>query len=321
MELLMLALGSMAAGWANTFIHAVLTSIWRLLVDEREYAEENCKLGVQAAMKRICDLHWFAEKHDVVHNRMLPAGLVIGPWFCAHVSTKSNDGSRGGHGRRCGASLVVTIMRLRWHGPLVPDGDVLDVKDPPEGTILVLRHTGDDGWSVRRELACPGAVPRVAAENARETAKQIVDAMRCGTQQMRVILSGRPATGKTMTARLVAQALGGTLVPGFDPSKPGCSTCSVLSTLSTDSTIVLSMDEFDECLRRTAVPSQQPSSLSQKNIPEVTDRASWNAMLDMLQFTPNVVVVMSTNMSFAQLDEEFDASVLRVGRVTHRMTV
>jgi hypothetical protein len=60
-----------------------------------------------------------------------------------------------------------------------------------------------------------------------------------------------------------------------------------------------------------------------KKAPEVVDKATWNAMLDMLQFRDRVVLMMTTNATFAELDEldarECSGSLLRTGRVTQRI--
>lgn len=322
LDLVTLTAGSIVAGWVNAAVRALFSALFCLAIDERVYTEG---LAVQATMDRVRATHLFAEKHAVVNGRMSPTGVVFGPWFVARVKVK--EPGEPFRGRRGGGGVSVTVARLRWlQPPLVPDGAIMDMsKEPVAGTVTVMRR-GSDGWSVRRERACPDAVPKEAASTAAEVATRIFDAISVSRDvQMRVILSGPPGSGKSTAARLVALSLGATLVPAFDPSRPGFSVDSVLSMTPDDAMIVLSMDEFDVCLRRALSPSPSPSPSVDREGGgkecEVVDRASWNAMLDALQFVPNVVVVMSTNMTFADLENEFEPSALRAGRITHRMVV
>ena len=141
-----------------------------------------------------------------------------------------------------------------------------------------------------------------------------------------VILSGPPGCGKSTTARAVTMLLDAVLVPGFDPSRPGHTTTDVLVTVRDLTTVgthvVISMDEFDVCVRRAVAGGALPAALgdAETGTPEVTDKASWNAMMDMLQFVPKVTVIMSTNLTFKELDAlDPSGAMLRAGRVTQRI--
>ena len=145
-----------------------------------------------------------------------------------------------------------------------------------------------------------------------------------GASQVRVILSGPPGCGKTTTARLVAESLGSVLVSGFDPSRPGQSVHDVLAAMSSyvamNGHLVFSMDVFDVCIQRAVEGALTVSSESES--PEVTDKATWIALMDMLQFIPNVTFIMSTNLTFAELDAlDVSVAMLRAGRVTQRFAV
>lgn len=330
-ELVALALSSLVSSWVTCALSLVVQAIKRLTFQERVYTDDLCKIGLLAVVDRVRSLYLFSERHEVIGTTMQPAGIVIGATFVAHVENVPTTGFG-----IC-PRMRVRVVRWRWMPPLVPDDACAqDLQTLPEGVIRVLRKSKDNrsGWRMRVENACPAAVPRDATANARATASQIV-ALRKGESQIRVLISGRPGCGKSTTAREVARMIGGVLVPGFDPSRPGHGMEGVLEAAqgvrifasSSPTPIVISMDEVDVCLRRAIAgmpysPGGGGGGGGDSEQPDVTDKTSWNAMLDMLQFVPDVMLVMSTNSTFAELDAlDATGAMLRAGRVTHRIAL
>ena len=327
-ELVALSLSALVSSWVTRVISLVAQAIKHVAFHERVYSDDLCRRGLLAVVDRVRTLHLFSQRREIIGSTMQPAGVVIGASFIAHVQNVVPKG----YG--LGPRMQVRVVRWRWMPPLVPD-DACAQDAPPssKGVITVLRKGNDNlsGWRVRLENACPAAVPRNAAAVARATASQIVEARTAGGEaaQVRVLISGPPGCGKSTTAREVALMLGAVLVPGFDPSRPGHAIDGALEVAhglrhTSTAPVVISMDEVDVCLRRAVAGMPCSSKLGGGGEcpPDVTDKSSWNAMLDMLQFLPNVVLVMSTNLTFAELDAlDATGAMLREGRVTHRITV
>jgi hypothetical protein len=333
--LLALSLGSLAASWITGAIYAVLKALKRLAFQERIYSDDSSMNGMAAVMEQVRALHLFSERREVIGTRMQPSGLVIGPTFVANI-TRVAASERSIYDK--GTMMRMSVVRWRWMPPLVPDDAITNNSSHcPPGLIYVLRKGSDSrgtGWDMRSENACPAAVPAVAVAVARDAACQIVALQKASgsAAQVRVILSGPPGCGKSTAARLVASMLGAVLIPGLDPSRPGHGVSDVLSAVKNfvdgvnGRHVVISMDEFDVCIRRAvagdAAPQPPASTIVSSGPPEVTDKASWNAVVDRLQFVPNVTVIMSTNLTFAELDKvDPSGAMLREGRVTKRITV
>ncbi len=329
-ELFALSIGSLVASWATMAISAAARGLFHIVLHERVYSEDTSKSGMNAVIARVSALHVFSQRREVVGMRMQPSGVVIGATFVARVERiASSELGTGPYSR--GALMRVRVMRPRWMPPLVSDDAITTpVASPVPGVIRVMRKCGKwgNGWTLRSEIASPAAMPAAAAAVARDLASRVVALHRsaCESAQVRVILSGPPGCGKSTTARAVTMLLDAVLVPGFDPSRPGHTTTDVLVTVRDLTTVgthvVISMDEFDVCVRRAVAGGALPAALgdAETGTPEVTDKASWNAMMDMLQFVPKVTVIMSTNLTFKELDAlDPSGAMLRAGRVTQRI--
>lgn len=315
-DLVMLTVTNMLASCFAKLLTFLAQCVCMLLFDVRVYNEENNNATFRSAVGAMRDRFVFAQGFEARQGGTVFSGVVVGLTFVALVAPCKKDNYF-----RCTPSFVARVFRWRWLPPLIPDATQCD-EDIAVGTIRVMRNSsasvGSCVWVVNKETVCPDAViPRLVVEEAR----RIAGSVRRGD---RIILSGPPGCGKSTTARLVAEALGAILVPDVDPSRPGYSTMSVLCNTKEDTHIVLSMDEIDVCLRRCAqtpaLARQEARSDSVR--PDAYDKTSWNAMMDLFQFIPRVTVVMSTNLTFKELDAVVGAennSMLRDGRVTRRV--
>ena len=323
-ELLALSTGALVANWVTGAIRTAIRAILYMVFHERVYSENCCKLGMNAVIERVSAQHIFSERREVVGTRMQPSGIVIGPSFIARVE-RIPASDRSVHSA---AGMRVRVLRFRWMPPLVSDDAILNnAENSKPGVIRVLRQCGtgrNAKWAMRNEVASPASVPAVAAAVAGNLASKIASLHKTdSTAQVRVVLSGPPGCGKSTTARVVAKLLGAVLVPGFDPSRPGHNVGDVLTmrNMYAGEHTVISMDEFDMCIRRAITGEPHPAD-TDMGVPEVTDKASWNALMDMLQFVPSVTIVMSSNLTFPELDAmDPSGAMLRAGRVTHRIDV
>ena len=293
----------------------------------------------EAVQRRLEEDGGFVSCRRICDGKMRASGVIIGRWLSFVAITKqvtvrhfTVDG--------------IVVWRWRFLPTLVPDDEALAAASS-RGKAWVFRASGSSAeapnWRGRSELLCPDFVPRAIVDGAREVAEAIAAAA-VKTRQARVIVSGPIGCGKSTTSRLLAAAIGRvtgdesavSLVAGFDPSRPGHSLAGVLdlAQFADNHWVVVMLDEVDCVLSKldSAVgdantpPNSGAAPIvgSGKNgvLPEVVDKGTWNAMLDMLQFYDRVILVMTTNLSFSELDA-IDAphrgALLRAGRVTMRV--
>lgn len=315
-DLLLLTIGSLAAGYVAKVVQWLFTAISKLATDERVYTETKGRLAMDRVLEVLERRHVFAERREVVFGRMVPFGVVIGRSFIAVLSLKEMNYMT------C-KEVAVRVLRPRWLPPLTPDDGVTE--KVPEGVVSVVRNASasvaNTDWRVYNELACPKAVkPRVEAV-ARALAGRI--AATCAQVQGRVLISGPPGCGKTTATRLLALSMGARLVPGFDPTRPGNSVLGLLSNIAAER-VVLVIEEVDVCLRSLSSGGGGGGVAGAAGVlPQVWDKATWNGMLDQIQFMPKVAaLVMTSNLTFAELDAidaEHGHALLRVGRITERI--
>ncbi|PNH00359.1 hypothetical protein TSOC_013823 [Tetrabaena socialis] len=256
-------------------------------------------INVLAAVQRHA---WVWEKTDTFDYRQVPCGWLLGRWgtYLAHVTVDERS-----------MRIVVLTWRL-WCR--VNDAD--SQKDTCD--LWVVRHSSckldEVDYVQTRELACPMGCPsRPASE---EAAERMLSAWRRDGQG-RFLLQGEPGCGKSTAARLFAQKLGDCcLYPMFNPTSPGESLAELLRYVKRSQKVIVVMEEFDVVLRRVLREGKQ----AHKNFRvEVADKATWNNMMDMMQFQTRMGMILTTNRTddeIAALNEEMGGSILRPGRVT-----
>ena len=344
--LVMLTTSGVLAGWVASAVHALFEGILRILTLERTYTESRNHGGMEALLSTLESTHLFAERRDARGNGsayMTVAGTVIGSAYVAFVEVETkNDLFRVD--RRM---MRVRVLRPRWLGPLLPDSIANGVDDEvrQDGSICVMRQSGSNigalEWQTRRELASPSFVVDTVRADAEAVAEHMEHAARTSPgRHARVLMTGPPGIGKTTSTRLLAMRLGAVLVPSFDPTRPGADIQGLLCDIGHDrghrngeahpsldrgSWAVIVMEDVDGCmgrLRPTSAGLGPDADASSHGVrTEVVDKASWTGMLDMLQYTPRVVLVMTSNKSTTDLeglDVRAGGALLRKGRVTDR---
>lgn len=130
-----------------------------------------------------------------------------------------------------------------------------------------------------------------------------------------IMISGNPATGKSTMGTLIAKELNGSLCDTFNPTNPGDNLRNVYNQVEPkfEKPLILLIDEFDVLLRSF----HNNQVVLHKNIPtEVYNKTTWNRLFNKIsqeQF-PNLIVILTTNLTRETIEEEFDKSYIREGR-------
>jgi hypothetical protein len=349
--LVLLTASGVLAGWVSSAVRCIFEGLLRLLMLERTYTDLRNRGGIEALLATLEETHSFAERRDARGNGstcMTVAGVIVGPLCQPYIAfVNVNSDTKNMHSHKI---VRIRVLRPRWLGPLLPDSVANGIDEEgsdgktarKDGTIRVMRQSGllisALEWQTRRELACPSFVPAKVRDAAEAVAQHLEQCARESPgRQARIVLTGTPGIGKTTATRLLAMRLGAVLVPTFDPTRPGASMQGILcdlghhgsssSSIDTGKWAVIVIEEFDGCLRRLRPASSLPDCQFDADASahgvrtEVVDKASWTAMLDMLQYAPRVVLVMTSNETPKEielLDLRAGGALLRDGRVTER---
>lgn len=131
-----------------------------------------------------------------------------------------------------------------------------------------------------------------------------------------IFLQGETGTGKSGVGLLLAKQLNGQYCHTFDPTTPGDTFENVLSYYferedSLEGPLVLVLEEVNVLLHRI----HENAVERHKKIPsQVHNKASWCNFLDDNVFYKNVIVILTSNESKAELDA-LDPAYLREGRI------
>lgn len=185
------------------------------------------------------------------------------------------------------------------------------------------------------ERVFPHGVPKESIHVSCSVAKQMADTFLKPERERQncvFVLHGPPGTGKSSAARALTSELRArgaypesSIVSDVDMRRPGECVNRLLSYYSgPDDALVLLADEFDGLLRQLTQTDPATASAFESaanhTFVEVTDKRSWNSMLDRFTRKRNAILVFTTNLTPKQLLEDAcngDPSFLRVpGRIT-----
>ena len=127
------------------------------------------------------------------------------------------------------------------------------------------------------------------------------------------LVFGPPRTGKSMLAYLMAKELGGTICK-FNPTTAGESIAELYNDASPTfkSPLVLLVDEYDTIIHNVY---ERQIRVASKTRTLVTDKSSHNTHMDDLRLYPNLLIIRTTNTPKSVLDNKYDTSYLREGRI------
>ena len=309
----------MVAGYvlmtAVTTVTWVVSNLWRIVAYVRVYDMVN-----DAVAEKINDIAngpgMIRLGGNLLFRRMRVPFVAVGTSVVI-LSRKIEHDYRA-------STVEITVVRFYWHGPIVPD------PRPSTSTHHTIRCMMDVSTNPKEcnigtfnECAVASAIPSAIVERSSAVAQEMVDIFLSRQQNAcAFIVSGPPGTGKSLSARIVAHKLNGTLYTGLDTSRhSGISVWSVVQDYAdVDRPLVLVFEEFDVALERIVLGLAQDSESCRA---DTTSKSTWNEFLSGLSRKTNVVLILTTNRTDEELDLvcNHDASLLRPGRITKRFVV
>jgi hypothetical protein len=129
------------------------------------------------------------------------------------------------------------------------------------------------------------------------------------------LISGEPGTGKSTTVYLLAKELKASICNTYSPTTPGDSLYTLTSTIEStkENPLVILLDEIDIIMSGVTNETIE----RHKYFPiEVYNKVTWNRFFDNLErFGTNIIVVLTSNSTYDNLNSEHDKSLLRSGRL------
>lgn len=244
-------------------------------------------------------------------DRMVPVLLISASAVATGQVRVEMDGE---------SAVALTVWSPRWAAPVVSDPKP---QAASPGTITVLQRVSNrddrDEMEEFQELAVPArGLPPQALASAHLVADAMADTLNSYDRAATVfVLHGSPGCGKSTAVRLLAKKLDATLYADYNPTTPTDNLRCLMGTYATHkSALVVAYEECDVSFAKIATgTARRPNDFR----PDAIDKASWNALLDAVKRRVNVVVVMTTNRTRAELaalaDTDTRGSMLRRGRV------
>ena len=132
----------------------------------------------------------------------------------------------------------------------------------------------------------------------------------------KIFISGDIGTGKTYFSYLFAKYLKCHLCDSFDPTEPSSSIDNVYSSVDHkyNEPLIILIDEVDIILNKIT----QKEPLHHEKYPiMIKNKIDWNSFLDKVEYGlyKNLIIILCSNMTKKEIDNKYDESFLRKGRI------
>lgn len=196
--------------------------------------------------------------------------------------------------------------------PLIIEDVQIDEEE--RHTLKIIENLGDSYNELTNEIAINAQISKEVLKLANTCAASIIDNYKNNNNNgMVCLLHGEPGVGKSTTTRIVAHELRSILYSDYNPAKTRSNLFHIVNQYShLNKPFVVVMEECDIILENI-----HNSKCEEKS--EITDKISWNGILDKIKRRKNIILILTTNKSYKQLIEicNGDKSLLRKHRVDH----
>lgn len=238
-----------------------------------------------------------------------PNGFFFGKWFIGLFHDNKNEYGESS------SELWLLCKKQTYKSLIMKDHEIELENNIEKEKISIWSRTGNYNWLkyLKRDLDVTQYIPR---ENQGEIIKVIKKIYYSKiTKSCVVYLHGNTGIGKSMLGILLAKTIEGSIVRTFNPTEPGDTIQALYSEINPDEKqpLVIVLDEFDIILDKIhkTIPMH-------KNITtQIRDKISWNQFFDdiNLGLYPYTIFVLTSNMTPDIINEKYDPSYIRSGRV------
>ena len=132
----------------------------------------------------------------------------------------------------------------------------------------------------------------------------------------KIFISGNIGTGKTYFSYLFAKYLKCYFCDSFDPTEPSSTMDNIYSSVEHkyNEPLIILIDEVDIILNKIT----QKEPLHHKKYPiMIKNKIDWNSFLDKVEYGlyKNLIIILCSNMTKKEIDDKYDKSFLREGRI------
>jgi len=208
-------------------------------------------------------------------------------------------------------NITITVYTPLNYPLLIEDRQI---EKEEKDTIKVAEHMGDSYHELVNEIAINSLISKNILNIANSCAHSIITKFHNDNKNGIVcLLHGDPGVGKSTTTRVVARDLNAILFSEYNPTKSKYNLFHFVNQYShLKKPIVVVMEECDIILE----------NIYNKNCDEkadITDKISWNSILDKIKRRKNIILILTTNKSYKNLINicKLDKSLLRKHRVDY----
>lgn len=232
-----------------------------------------------------------------------PSGFFIGKYYIGYIFSTTKNSETG---------LLYCLCTADQFKELKKKEDTVAIKTDKFINLYTRKGNYYHFYYKKRELNCTLFLIKTHQQN-------IIDkVVTCYKEKKKcvIMISGSPGAGKSAMGILIAKELNGSLCKTYNPTNPGDNLENVYNQVNPTITnpLVLLIDEFDILLESF----HNHQVVMHKNIPiEVYNKTTWNNLFDdiNLMLYPNLIVILTTNLTKTIIEEKYDPSYIRKGRV------
>ena len=242
-------------------------------------------------------------KYSIITNDQNdPSGFFIGKYYIGYIYKSIKDSE---------INILYCLCRVEQFNELKKK-DII-IKENDIFIDLYMRKGNYYHFDYqKRQLNCTDFISK---NNQRNIIDQVIKYYQKNNKCV-VMVSGNPGKGKSALGILIAKELNGILCKSYNPTNPGDNLENLYNQVNPtiNNPLILLIDEFNILLD---LIYNNNISLH-KNIPiEIYNKITWNNLFDdiNLRLYPNLIIILTSNLNKLTIEEKYDPSYIRKGRV------